>query len=152
MDRVFHARNIDYVGVDISKDMLRHAREQIETRPPLGFRLIEESCFDYLSGHPASADLVVSTRFINWWDQETAQRLLDLFCAASRRYVILHIRVDENAVQNALSRALRYPGDFRKALKRPGGLGDALRKLGSEPLVGPARRGTLKSPIIGAPR
>jgi SAM-dependent methyltransferase len=137
-----HSRDIDYSGVDISRDMLKHAGRRLQDHPPRTSRLIEESCFDYLPRHPASADLVISTRFINWWDLETAQRLLDMLCAASRRHVILHIRVDENAAQGFISRALRYPGEIRKTLKSPNGF----RGLGKR--AWPSRFGG----AIGRPR
>lgn len=115
----FAAAGVAYTGVDVSADMLRHSQAEIERTGMRNARLIEASCFEFLPAHPSEFDLTVSTRFINWWDEEKAVQLLNAMCAATRRFILLHIRVDEGVLQRAINISLRYPNRIRKMLKDP---------------------------------
>lgn len=112
----FRNAGIAYTGLDISSDMLRHA-ELEAARLNTSVQLTQGSCFTYLPEHADEFDLVVSTRFINWWDEATGRKLVTLLCRASRRFALLHVRVDENRVQRLFGEALRWPNRIRKAIK-----------------------------------
>jgi hypothetical protein len=121
---------LDYTGVDVSTDMLRHAQAEITRLRAQNARLIEADCFSYLPEQPGRFDLVVSTRFINWWDEPTGIRLIKLLCGASARFAMFHMRLDDTAVQRALSLALRFPNRVRKAIKDRDHLRREIRSFG----------------------
>jgi SAM-dependent methyltransferase len=151
--------NLDYCGVDISADMLRQAAKIQPELPSGSLRLVEASWLDFLPSHAKAFDLVVSTRFINWWNENEGAKLVHLLCDAARFFAILHVRVDETIAQRALSTALRYPNRLRKAFTDRERRKDELARLralfsGSQrpahPYISYHRRERLKGAVSAA--
>lgn len=105
----FQGRQIDYTGVDVSRDMIAIAAREIRRPDAESVRIVEQDCFQYLPAHRNEFDLAVSTRFLNWWDTDAAVSIIESLCGASKKFVIIHIRVHENALQVAFRRMVKWP-------------------------------------------
>ncbi len=105
----FQDRNIDYTGVDVSKDMIAVAARSVRESDVRNVRILEQDCFQYLPARQDEFDLVVSTRFLGWWHTDTAMSLIESLCAASKKFVIIHLRVHDNRFQVAFRRLVKWP-------------------------------------------
>ena len=121
----FQDQNVQYRGVDVSKDMIAVAMTNVGGGDTANIQLIEHDCFQYLPAHRNEFDLTISTRFLNWWHTDTAISIIEALCAASRKFVIIHIRVHENALQVTFRRIVKWPKFVGKYAKAVAG---ALRK------------------------
>jgi SAM-dependent methyltransferase len=144
---------LDYTGVDVSADMLRHSQSVVNRANARNARLQEADCFRYLPDHPKQFDLVVSTRFINWWDEDTGLRLITLLCGASRQFALFHVRLYDTAIQRAVSVALRLPNRVRKAIKDRDHLAREVRNFGrsgKHPYISYHNRARVKDALSAA--
>jgi len=115
----FRDQKVQYRGVDVSKDMIAIALANIGNTNLADIQLVEQDCFQYLPAHRNEFDLAVSTRFLNWWPTDTTISIIEALCAVSRKFVIIHIRVHENAWQVRLRRIVKWPkfvGKYAKAM------------------------------------
>jgi SAM-dependent methyltransferase len=142
-----------YTGVDVSADMLRHAKAEADRVRLDSANLVEADCFSYLPGHKRQFDFVLSTRFINWWDEAMGLQLIELFCGASSKLALFHLRLDDTKLQRAFSIALRYPNRLRKALKDRDHLARELRSIGrsgAHPYISYHNRTRVMETLTGA--
>ncbi|NLF71048.1 MAG: class I SAM-dependent methyltransferase [Candidatus Anammoximicrobium sp.] len=105
----FQDQDIDYTGVDVSQDMIAVARRSVREDDARNVRILEQDCFQYLPARQDEFDLVVSTRFLGWWHTETALSLIESLCAASKKFVIIHLRVHNNGFQVGFRRLVKWP-------------------------------------------
>jgi SAM-dependent methyltransferase len=79
------------IGIDLSEDMLRAARQKIEGGPAIDLTLICASIFDYdfgkLSDDPP--DVLVCTRFVNWVSAPKMKAAISNLSASGAKWAVI---------------------------------------------------------------
>jgi len=79
------------IGVDLSEDMLRAARQKVEGGPSIDLTLICSSVFDYdfreLSADPP--DVLVCTRFVNWVSAPMMRAAISNLSASGAKWAVI---------------------------------------------------------------
>lgn len=82
-------RNIDYVGVDISEEMLEHAQGKLEglTSDNNTYQFVQSPYQKYLPTVHDEFDLVICTRFLPHFSLKEVEKIVGLMAAKTRKYL-----------------------------------------------------------------
>lgn len=106
---LFADQPIDYTGVDVSADMIVEARKKLTSDSKLVACFTQADVFAYLPNNPQRWDLVISTRFLQFWGTRPALTILRGLCGATTRWIL----VDVSYRNMSAARELMHPSRVR---------------------------------------